>query len=291
MIAEFEQRLADVLGGRLPGPFGGHVLVAPGNGANAASVLVAVRHFDRIDEAFDARPVIVPGAGDPRRVARLRCEVALVVRAASDRATTLRGVDDLLYAVDAPDFHDGSALRRPNGDPGFLIDTLVVGGGDVAADAPGGTSTVKLIAQGWFWPVGTPGETGIAIGEVRVRGIVLPIELTPARPSIAAGGSPVALGLHVRIAGLLRLGAEAALPFGQLVVQLFAPGHRPGAGSLTGGADGGNGSRLLSLTDGAAAFSYVPPATAAVDELVIALDDGTGGPGVEVGRFTLAVKA
>jgi hypothetical protein len=291
MIADFEQRLADVLGTRLPSPFGGHVAVTPGNGVAAPSVLVGVRHVDHIDDAFGIRPELVPGAGDPRRVARLRCQVALVVHGAADRVAALRGVDDVLYAVDAPDFQDGSALRVTSGDPGFLIDSLVLGTGDVADDGANGVSSVGVVAQGWFWPVGTPGQTGVVIGEVRVRGVVLPIEVAPARPSIVAGGAPITMTLQVQIAGLLRLGKTGALPFGQLVVQLFSPGGRPGSGSLMGGTPAVAGSRLLSLADGAATFDYVPPATPAADELVVALDDGEGGAGVELGRFALVVKA
>jgi hypothetical protein len=291
MIAEFEQRLADVLGARLPSPFGGHVTVMPGTGGAVPSVLVGVRRVDPVDDGFGSRPEQVPGASDPRRVARLRCQVGLVLHGDADRAATLRGIDHVLYAVDAPDFRDGSVLRVSGGDPGFLIDTLVLSGGDVADDSATGISAVGLVAQGWFWPVGTPGETGIVIGEVRVRGVVLPIELTPRSPAIAAGDPPLSLTLRVGTAALLRLGGSTALPFGQHVVQLFSAGHRPGAGSLQGGAAGAGGGRLLSLTGGAATFDYVPPAGAAIDELVVALDDGSGGVGVELGTFTLAVKA
>lgn len=291
MIADFEQRLAEVLGARLPSPFGGHVVVAPGTGVAAPSVAVGVRRVDPIEDGFGARPERVPGADDPRRVARLRCQVGLVLRGAADRAATIRGIDQVLYTVDAPDFRDGSVLRVTAGDPGFLIDHLVLNGGDIADDTATGTSAVGLVAQGWFWPAGTPGETGVAIGEVRVRGVALPIELAPPNPAIAAGDPALALTLRVRTAGLLRVGATTALPFGQLVVQLFSAGHRPGAGSLLGGVAGAAGSRLLTLTDDTAVFDYVPPASAAVDELVVALDDGRGAAGVELGRFTFRVKA
>jgi hypothetical protein len=293
VIADFEQRFADVLGARLPAPFGGRVVVAPGAAAATPLVTIGVRHFDRIDEAFGAPPERVPGSADPRRVARLRCQVGLTIVGAADRATALRGVDDVLYAVDAADFRNGSALRVDAGDPGFLIDALVLDSGDLAPDGGQATpSEVAVTAQGWFWPRGTPGETGVVIGEVRVRGAVLPIELTPSPGVIAVGAPAQELTLRVRPAGLLRLGGAAPLPFGQVVLQLFAPGQRPGAGTLDGGAAAAAaGSRLLTLADGAASFRYLPPATAARDELVVALDDGAGGPGVELGRFTLAVKA
>jgi len=291
MIADFEQRLADVLGARLPAPFAGNVVVSPGAAAGTPVVAVGVRHFERVDEAFGVRPERVPGASDPRRVARLRCRVGLAVHGAPDRVAALRGIDDVLYAVDAPDFRDGSALRADAGDPGFLIDALALDSGDVADDAAVGPSEIAVIAQGWFWPPGTPGETGVAIGEVRVRGVVLPIDLQPAPAAIAAGGPALDLTLRVRPAGLLRLGGATPLPFGQLVLQLFAPGLRPGAGVLGGGAAGAGGGRLVTLVDGAAGLSYTPPASPAADQLVVSLEDGAGGPGVEVGRFSLLVKA
>lgn len=289
MITEFERRLAEVLGARLPAPFTGRVSPAPGAGDPNPEVLVGVRRVDRIDEGFNERPELVPGATDPRRVTRLRCEVALTVRGVSDRADALRGIDAVLYAVDAPDVRDGSLLRPANGDPGFLLDSLQLSSGSIADDKAG-VSSVLLTAQGWFWPVGLQGQSGIVIGEVRVRGIALPLELTPAT-ALAAGGPQADFTLRVSTAGLLRLGGTAPLPFGQLLVQVFAPGHKPGMGALGGGATGGAGARLLSLTDGAARFTYQPPATAAIDELVVSLDDGSGGAGIELGRFALVVKA
>ncbi|MFN7915191.1 MAG: hypothetical protein U0Q55_07610 [Vicinamibacterales bacterium] len=289
MITEFERRLAEVLGARLPAPFAGRVSQAPGSGDANPEVLVGVRRFDRIDEGFHERPELVPGATDPRRIARLRCEVALTVRGVADRGDALRGVDAVSYAVDAPDLRDGSVLRPSGGDPGFLIDSLLLSSG-VVADDKAGASTILVTAQGWFWPVGLPGQAGTIIGEVRVRGIALPLELTPTTP-LAAGGPAATLTLHVNTAGLLRLGGVTPLPFGQLVVQVFAPGRKPGAGALGGGTAGKVGSRLLSLVDGAATLTYQPPATPAIDQLVVSLDDGSGGAGVELGRFAIVVKA
>lgn len=290
MIAEFERQLASVLGVRLPGPFTGRVSVAPGTGDADPEVLVGVRRFDRIDESFTERPEVVPGAADPRRVARLRCEVGLTLRAAPDRATTLRGIDAVLYAVDAPDLRDGSALRPVNGDPGFLISSLLLSAGAVADDTAD-VSSLTAVAQGWFWPVGQQGQAGTVIGEVRVRGIALPIEVVREHSVFTAGGAVSTLTIGVRTAGLLRLGRPTPLPFGQLVVQLFAPGHKPGAGTLSGGSAGAGGARLLPLADGVATVGYTPPAAAAIDELVISLDDGNGGAGVELGRFALVVQA
>jgi hypothetical protein len=290
MIADFEQRLAEVVSARLTAPFGGHVVPAPGTGGSPR-IAVGVRHVEPLEEGFGARPERVPGAADPRRVARLRCTVVLAVQGASDRAMALAGVDQVIYAVDALDFRDGSALRSDAGDPGFLIDALALQSGDVADVMAAAPTEVAFLAQGWFWPRDTPGQTGVVIGEVRVRGVVLPIELVRPAAALSAGGPAQALSVRVRPAGLLRLGAAAPLPFGQLVLQLFSPGRRPGAGTLLGGDPGPASSRLITLSDGVAEFTYPPPAAPAIDELVIALDDGAGGPSVELGHFTLRVGA
>lgn len=289
MITEFERRLAEVLGARLPAPFTGRVSPAPGAGDANPEVLVGVRRFDRIDEGFHERPELVQGAIDPRRVARLRCEVTLTVRGVPDRADALRGVDAIAYAVDAPDLRDGSVLRPASGDPGFVIDSLLLFSGAVADDRAG-TSAVVMTAQGWFWPVGLQGQSGTVIGEVRVRGVALPLELASGA-ALTAGGPASDLTLRVSLAGLLRLGSTSPLPFGQLVVQVFAPGRKPGAGTLGGGAAGAAGARLLVLANGEASFSYQPPAVAAIDQLVVSMDDGSGGAGVELGRFALVVTA
>lgn len=290
MIAEFERQLADVLGVRLPAPFTGRVSPAPGAGDADPEVLVGVRRFDRIDESFTERPEVVPGAVDPRRVARLKCEVVLTVRAAPDRATTMRGVDAVLFAIDAPDVRDGSALRPVGGDPGFLVHSLLLEQGAVADDTAE-ASFVTATAEGWFWPVGQPGRSGTVIGEVRVRGIALPLELSREHATMVAGGPASTLTIGVRTAGLLRLGRSVALPFGQLVVQVFATGHKPGAGTLSGGTAATGGGSLVTLTDGVATATYTPPASPAIDELVISLDDGDGSAGVELGRFALVVTA
>jgi hypothetical protein len=241
----------------------------------------------------------VPGQAAPRRVLHLRCEVALAVRPSTTGGRTEQraGVDELLYLADAPEFRDGTVLAAAEGDPGFLIDRVQVVDGTVPTTSgdPGGA--VTLSCTGWFWPKAAPGETGVAIGEVRVRGAMLPIELSPAAPSLRAGGAAVAFTLHVRTAGLLREPASSALPFGRLAIQLFDAGHRPGAGTLSGGtsgSDGSDGSRLIDVTGGPtggeASFGYTPPATAALDFLVVALENGAGAQGVELARFALRVN-
>lgn len=290
MIADFERRFAEVLGGRLPAPFGGQVMVAPGDGAGAA-VLVAARTAALLDEEFGARPERVPGADDVRRVVRLSCTVGLTVRAAAagGRAQQIAGVDDLLYAVDAPDLRDGSALRPADGDPGFLIDAMRLADSNLAVD--GADAMVSVVARGWFWPKGAPGETGVRVGEIRVRGLVYPIVLAPP-PSPVAGGPAIGLTMRIRPVETSRLGGAPApvLPFGHLAVKLLGPGDRPPTGAIAGGDPGSDGSRLLAVVDGAATLSYTPPATPASEQLVVALDDGAGGLGLELARLPIRVR-
>ncbi len=294
MISEFEQRLADVLGARLPAPFAGQVKVPPGpTSANQPVILVGVEQVECVEPFLGSqRPEVVPGAPTQRRVLRLQCQVNVQVKAAQNkgRPQQMSGLDALLYILDAPDFRDGSALVQ-GGDPGFVIHTMQI----VEMNAPLDPSAadalpvgVTLRADGLFWPVGVIGETGVAIGEVRIRGVVYPLEISPAKPSLVAGGPAVELTVRVQTFGTLRRPATlTGLPFGQLAFTLRGPGGRPGSGALAGSTDG---VRLVSLADGAASVTYTPPAEAAVDELVIALDDGEGGLGMEVGRFPLVVR-
>jgi hypothetical protein len=65
------------------------------------------------------------------------------------------------------------------------------------------------------------------------------------------------------------------------------PGGRPGKGTLVGHV---GGVRLVPLTDNQATVTYQPAAEAAADELLIALDNGTNGLGIEIGRFRLSVR-
>jgi hypothetical protein len=207
----------------------------------------------------------------------------------------MQGLDAALYALDSSDFQDGTALRG-GADPGFLIQQLQLVGASTVADAPPSAAapvTLNLKATGWFWPVGVAGETGREIGEIRVRGVALPLAITPANPLLAAGGDPVDLALQVGVAQGLRLRANesTALPFDVLAMTLAGVGGRPGAGSLTGGSDGSLGVRLVSLTAGTASIRYTPPPEATTDELVVGLEDGSGQVGVELGRFPLVVRA
>jgi hypothetical protein len=159
---------------------------------------------------------------------------------------------------------------------------------------PGDATPVHVEAQadGLFWPVGLAGQTGIPIGEVRLRGVLVPVAVALAAPP-AAGGAPVDLTVRVGTTGLdLRAGQPpAALPFDRLAMTLRGPGGQAGAGTLQGGLAGAQGVRLALLGDGEAKVKYAPPAGAAHDELIVALDDGAGGVGIELGRLALEVPA
>src|SRR5207249_2405607 len=86
MIAAFEQRLADVLGARLPPPFRGHVAVAPAPAPSAdPAVVVVVERADSVDPDFNSRrPEIAPGVADPRRILRMNCTVGVRVQPANN---------------------------------------------------------------------------------------------------------------------------------------------------------------------------------------------------------------
>ncbi len=300
MIPEFEQRLADTLSARLPAPFTGRVVVAPGSGpVTDTRIVLGARRVSRVEPDFGVtRPVIVPGSTDERRVLRLRCIVSMIVQPGStaNRLELIQARDAALYELEAPDFQDGRALTS-TGDPGFLIQEMRVIDSEAPID-PGAPNAppvgLDLGAEGWFWPVGVPGVTGIPIGEIRLRGVVVPIEVTPAAPDPIAGGAPIDLTLNLHARGTMRLDGGAPppppLPFGNLAVALFDPGGRPGAGTLSGGSAGVTGVRLLPLVAGTATVQYTPPANPAIDELVVALEDGSGDLGVEIGRLHLRVR-
>src|SRR5215203_2836649 len=125
MVAEFEQRLADVLGARMPPPFQGRVEVSPGALAGPALVLGAERVSLQEPDLGNRRPEVVPGDGTPRRIVRATCTVGIIVRPepGQGRAQQMQGLDAVLYTLDAAELRNGSALRT-GGDPGFVIDRL-----------------------------------------------------------------------------------------------------------------------------------------------------------------------
>lgn len=295
MITEFELRLAEVLAARLPAPFTGRVNVPPAALPGDGPVILAgVTHARATDENFARhRPEIVPGGSDPRRVLRLACDVSIEIRAGSGqgRPQQMRGLEALLYELDAPDFRTGQALANgAPADPGFLIQSLQIRE-SFSAITPGTdeTVTLQLSSEGWFWPVGIAGETGVVIGEIRLRGVVVPLAVAASRAQLIAGGPPLDLTLRVvgGTSGTIALPGKPALPLGSLAVKLQGPGARPARGTLVGGVEG---LLLAPLTDAGAVIQYQPPEEAATDELVISLDDGEGGAGIEIARYILAVK-
>lgn len=295
MLTEFEQRLADVLGSRMPAPFTGQVEVAPGPAANnTVRLVVGVRATELMEPEFLAhRDVRLPGSEAFRRVVKLRCTVGVEAHTNRGRPDQLRGIEAALFLLDAPDFRDGSALADGD-DPGFLIESLRLVGGAADFDTAAKPAAVALVADGWFWPVGAPEQTGEAIREALVRAGFLPLLLEPARPRLVAGGDPVTLTLRMGAVGTMRLrGPDAELqnlPFGSLALALRDSGGRPGAGTLAGGAAGAEDIRLVALADDAATIVYTPPATPAADLLVVAMEDGEGGQGSELARFRLEVR-
>ena len=288
MLSEFERRLADVLGARLPVPFRGGVDIAPGR--EDAQVVLSVRHVEPLDEhLFGLRAEVVPGAPTHRRVVRLRCDVGLDVRLLTNqsRSTQLRALDSVIYELDEAGFRSGARLQPTDGsDPGFLVQKMFVS----LSDPP---QSITLHAEGLFWPPDVVGETGIPIERAQLRISMQPVNLIPARPRLTAGGETAELVIEFGATGTMRVergGRVTSLPFGSVVVAVEDAGGRPGAGTLAGGNAGPAGSRTIPVAEGRAGFQYTPPAQPAVDHLVVSLDDGEGGIGIELGRFPLETR-
>ncbi len=300
MLAELEDRLATVLGNDLPAPFAGRVRVEgdPPSGAGPA-VMVGVRHAAPLPADFGAiRHEPVPAPPERQRVVRLRCSIAITVepKNANDREQVMDGIDALLYLLDSPEYLSARVLVDAT-DQGFRLSALTLDeswpGLRPEEDAP---PHLTLRADGWFWQVGAEAEAGVQIVEVRVGQVTLPLtpDALPAR--IRAGGDPVELRFAADLTGTLRLRSDgpASDSFGQLAVQLLGEAGGPGAGSLSGGDDGPDGSRLLTVTDGVVTVTYTPPDDAAVDRVVVHVLQGggeTAALGLELARFTLAVEA
>lgn len=289
MLREFESRLADVLGTRLPAPLAGAVDVVPGR--NSSRILVNVRNATPIDDdLLSIRPERVPGAPEPRRVVRLHCEVGLEMRMppSGSRADQMNGIDRTVYLLGDASFRDGSVfLPGDNSDPGFLIRRMTL----TNATLP---TTITVAAEGLFWPVGSAGQSGPEIVDTRIRAAFQPLLLNPPNPRLTPGGDGVDLRIEFGAVGTVRVmagGDVSRSPYGSVIVSVIDSGGRPGAGVLTGGTNGPVGSRVLPVAEGVAVVRYTPPATAAVDHLVITLEDNEGGPGIELGRFILPVRS
>lgn len=298
MLTEFESRLADVLGSRIAAPFAGRVRRrgAPAPAGNGPVVRVGVDAFTPLaPDVGSVRPERVPGSDDFRRVLRLAVTIGVDIepQAAGDRVQQLLGVDAVTYQLDDPGMRSATLLVQP-GDQGFLLDWMHVDQADLRGD-PTETAPVTLRAEGWFWPVGQVGETGRAIERALVREFRLPVHLAIAEP-LLAGGPPVALGIGFGATGTMSVsaGGVTTLPFGSVALRLLDAGGGPGAGALTGGQPGPDGTQLAAVAGGSAAVTYDPPASAVVDNLVVTAftrdDDGNDHIGIELARFELAVR-
>ena len=298
MLADFERRLADVLGSRLPPPFAGRVAVAPDLPAGPGPVVhVAVGTVTPLDSDFGSiRRESAPGTADRRRVVRLRALVGVDVMpgGGGGRSQRVAGTDLLLHLLDGAEFRDGSALVEP-GDPGFLLDSLRIAGADLSDGGAG--PSVAISAEGWFWPAGAAGETGEPILEAQVRQVVLPLVLRPSVSRVVAGTGPVPLELVVGATGTLDVAGNGttASAFGAVAVGLVGVGGGAGAGTLSGGDAGPGGRRVLAVADGRAVITYTPPAAAATDQIVVSAHVVDGGGearvGLELARFRLRVEA
>lgn len=294
MLAAFEVRLAAVLGSSLAAPFAGRVTVSP-LVANGPGPLIqvstgAVRGVEPDVGAFRReRP---PGLPTLRRVARLEADVAIRITpaggAGAGRSQALSGVDALLYLLDSRELRSAEALVQ-GGDQGFLLQSLSIVGASLPDDDS--AAHVNLAASGWFWPIGEPGASGVAIEEVHVRQFSLPVVLHV--PRLVAGNVAAELALGLGRAGTLVVERDtvSSLPFGQMQISLTAPDGSPGAGVLGGGVAGGPDTQILEIAAGPVVFSYTPPDAPGVDILVLRAVQSDGGMGVEIARYDLVTES
>ena len=243
-----------MLGAELPAPAAGAVDVVPGD--DDSQVVVSVVHAVPVANDFLAsRRERVPGADGSRRIVRLKCDVSLEVRlrANQTRDDRLKAFDAALFFIEDPAFRSGRTLDGGDPDPGFFLHQLTLR----SCDPP---TVLNLDAEGFFWPVGSTGQTGEPIVGVRLRVASEPLLLEPTAPLLIAGGPQVALTVRMGSKGAMdvREGSVARQPFGQLVLRLTDAGGRAGAGTLTGGDAGPNGSRRITFSNGSAPFPGPP---------------------------------
>lgn len=288
MLSDFETRLADVMGSRLAAPLAGAVDVSPGR--DASRLILGVTSVQRLDDdLLSLRPELVPGDVAPRRVLKLRCTVELDAKLPNggSRADQMQAIDGALYLLDDGSMRNGSALLPgDNSDPGFLIRSMTVSGGIPP-------QSISVEADGFFWPAGTPGQSGPAIQQALIRSALQPLLLDPQPAALIAGGLATDFTISFGTSGTTTLAADGIQnsAYGSLGISVVDAGGRPGQGTLTGGAAGPGGTRIYAVTNGSAAFSYTPPAQAATEFLVVTLDDSAGGPGIELGRFRLRTRS
>jgi hypothetical protein len=288
VLSDFETRLADVMGARLAAPLAGAVDVSPGR--DASRLVLGITGVQRLDDdLLSLRPELVPGDVAPRRVLKLRCTVELDAKLPNggSRADQMNAIDGALYLLGDSSMHDGSALLPgDNSDPGFLIRNM-----SVSAVMPPQSITVD--ADGFFWPKGTPGQSGVAIQQARIRSALQPLLIDPQPAALIAGGPATDFTVTFGTTGTTSLAVDGIhnSAYGSLVVLVVDAGGRTGQGTLTGGTAGPGGARVYQVSDGAATLTYTPPAQPASEFLVVKLDDSAGGPGIELGRFPLRTRS
>ena len=288
MLSDFETRLADVMGSRLAAPLAGAVDVSPGR--DASRLVLGVTAIHRLDDdLLSLRPELVPGDVAPRRVLKLRCTVELDAKLPNggSRADQMQAIDGALYLLADSSLRDGSALLPDdNSDPGFLIRSMTISDSTTP-------QSITVEADGFFWPKGTPGQSGPAIQQARIRSALQPLVLDPQPAFLIAAQPATDFTITFGTTGTTTLTSDGIQnsAYGSVVVSVIDSGGRPGQGILTGGATGPGGSRIYPVTNGSVALSYTPPAQAANEFLVVKLDDSAGGPGIELGRFPMRTRS
>lgn len=299
MLSEFEQGFQATLRTKLPVEIRDQVEVATG-APNQSGILVGIRSAKLASGEFGSvRSEFAPGMAVRRRVVRMHCVLDCIFVPANnsqDRTLLMSWLDQVLYALDDFDVRTGAAFAGTATDPGFLIQSMKV----EALDSPFGIHETEserlglsLKTDGWFWPVGELGEASVEIGEIRIRGAIHPLLLTPAEPRLVANGPGVDLSISFEPRGTSRitttdLSSEA---FGHLAIRLEKVDGTAGEGTLGGGTAGAGNIRLLPVTDDQVHFSYTPSATPGTDILIVCIDDNSSSGGIEIGRYTLITGA
>ena len=296
MISDFESRLATVLGAQLPAPFTGTVSVSDSSDAANGSqprIFVGVYKTQAKPQGFGGnRTIAVPGVSDRMRVMAMKLWIFVRVIHANnaDRLQELQGLEQLHYLLDHESFQTGTALSDA-GDQGFLIERMSVAEGfSEVPNAPLEENHAGIIieAEGVFWPIGAPGETGVAIAEIRMRGLALDLELNTELPAFSVGDAPVEITLRLQSHAAHRIGGDdSPLSLNQLALDLQQEDGSPGAGSFSADSPGAGNVQFANITDSRITLTYTPPASAAHDVLIIGFDNGESGLGQELHRFQL----
>ena len=241
MLSEFEQQFQTTLRSRLPAGIRDRVQVATG-AANQKGILVGISTAEPMPTEFGSvRSEITPGIDIPRRVVRLSCTLNctfIPTNSSQNRSNLMELLGQVLYALDDSDVRDGSAFRDEQADPGFLIQSMKVEN----LESPFAIHTtnaehlqLSLIAKGWFWPIGEPGQAGIEIGEIRLRGGIHPVLLTPADPFLVANDPALTLTITFEARGTSRITANGldSDAFGNVAARLEKEDGTLGAGTLS----------------------------------------------------------